>query len=717
MTEFIHCFIERGIRVTKNNKDNETKIPLRLNILFFFVFILFAVLVVQLGVVQILHGESFQAEIDRMVLDTSQTPVPRGLIYDRNGKVIVDNKPLYAISYTPPKRIQPEQKLKLAEDLVPFLSIDKDAIKRITDRNKREYIFITKDEEIQGRISEEEMEELSNAEQYQLALDRVTEEELNEITEEELKVIAIKRELDKAYALTPEIIKNDDISIEEYATIAEHLSELPGINATTDWERHYKYGDTLKSIIGSITTQEQGIPAEAEDYYLTRGYNRNDRVGKSGLEEKYEDVLRGRKEKVEHTTTKEGEVVDSKIMVPGERGKDLVLTIDIEFQKKVDEIVLDELKNAKSHLPGPNKYLEDALAVAMNPQTGEILALSAMHYDRENKKYEATPHKIFYDAHRPGSTVKGATVMAGLQSGVIEPDQVFIDRPIKIAQTPVKASYATLGAVNDIQALKVSSNVYMYYIGLRMGGEYRHPFPNNGGAKYNPAGAQTMRNYFHQFGLGVSTGVDFPFESTGFVGDAKIPGNLMDLGIGQYDTYTTLQLAQYVSTIANDGIRVEPRLVKEIRNPSVEDDLGSIYKVNHPKVLNKIDVDKEYIKRVQKGFWKVFNEAGGTGYSHWVGKDYRPAGKTGTAENEVYEQDEDGNFQQVAKSENLALVGYAPFENPEIAFAIIVPNLGNVGGQYPINHRIGTRLMDTYFADHSSKVKKKSKEESDNDES
>jgi len=684
--------------VPTNRKKDETRIPLRLNILFFIVFVMFAVLIVQLGVVQILHGESFQEEIDRTIVDISKTPVPRGKILDRNGNIVVDNKPLYAISYTPPKRIQAEQKIELAEQLVPFLTMDKSVLKRVTDRNKREYIFTKNTEEITDRITDEEQEELSNAEQYKLALERVTDEEIEALTDEEIEVIAIKRELDKAYSLTPEIIKNDNISIEEYATIAEHLSELPGINAVTDWERTYHYGDTLKSILGSITTQEQGIPAEAEDYYLTRGYNRNDRVGTSGLEEQYEDLLRGRKEKVEHITTKAGEIIDSKVVVPGERGKDLILTIDMEFQKQVDDIVLKELKKAKSQLPGPNRYLEDALAVAMNPKTGEILALSAMHYDRKNNKYEAAPHKIFHDAHRPGSTVKGATVMAGFQSGLISPGTVFYDRPIKIAQTPQKGSYATLGAVNDIQALKVSSNVYMFYIGLRMGGEFRHPFPNNSGAKYNREGAQTMRNYFHQFGLGVGTGVDFPFESTGFVGEATMPGELMDLGIGQYDTYTTLQLAQYASTIANDGVRVQPHLVKEIRNPSLKDDeLGSVYKVNHTKVLNKIDANPEYIKRIQTGFYKVFNEPGGTGYRYWAGKKYKPAGKTGTAENEVYEKGSDGKFRQVAKSQNLALVGYAPYDDPEIAFAVIVPNLGNVGGQYPINHHIGTGIMDAYF--------------------
>lgn len=679
-------------------KEDEIKIPLRLNILFFVVFIMFAVLVIQLGIVQILHGASFQEEIDRTIQDVSKKPVPRGKIYDRNGNVLVDNKPLYAISYTPPKRVQPEDKLELAEQLIPFLSVDQSAIKRLTERNKKEYIYLKNKDEIHSRITPEEREALSNAEQYKLALERITEEEVKALTDEELKVIAIKRELDKAYALTPEIIKNENISIEEYARIAEHLSELPGIDATTDWERTYHYGDTLKSILGTITTQEQGIPAEEEDYYLTRGYNRNDRVGKSGLEQTYEDVLRGRKEQIQYTTTKEGKVIDSKVIVEGERGKDLILTIDIDFQRKVDEIVLNELKKARSHAPGPNRYLEDALAVVMNPKTGEILALSGMHYNREKNEYEAAPHKIFYDAHRPGSTVKGATVLAGLQSGIIQPGQVFIDRPIKIIETPTKASYARLGPVNDIEALKRSSNVYMFYIGLRFGGEYRHPFPDNGVARYNREGAQIMRNYFHQFGLGVKTGVDFTYESTGYVGDALVPGNLMDLGIGQYDTYTTLQLAQYVSTIANDGYRVAPYLVKEIRYPSIDDELGAIYKVNHPKVLNKIDVDPSYLKRVQTGFWKVFNEPGGTGYSHWRGKSYKPAGKTGTAENEVYLPDGNGKYRKVANTQNLALVGYAPYEDPEIAFAVVVPNLGDIRGQYPINHTIGTQIMDTYFA-------------------
>lgn len=666
----------------------------------------FSVLVIQLGIVQILEGESFQEEIDRTVEDISKIPVPRGKIYDRDHDLIVDNKAMYSITYTPPKRVQPIDKLKLAQKLVHFMKMEKEDIERITERNRQEYWYLLNTEEAISRLTEKEKEDLDDVEQYDLALERITKDDINDFTDEELQVIAIKRELDKAYALTPQVIKNKNISPEEYAKIAENLSELPGINASTDWERQLIKGDALQSIIGSITTQDQGIPLEKKEYYLSRGYNRNDRVGKSGLEQQYEEVLRGRKEQVKFTTTKEGEVIDSEIIVPGERGKDLILTIDTDFQEKVDSIVLDELKKARAKFPYQNRFVEDALAVVMNPKTGEILALSGQHYNKQEDKYENAPFKTIYDAHRPGSAIKGATILAGLNSGVISPGQTFYDRPIKIHETPTKGSYSgNIGSVDDMSALKVSSNVYMYYIALRMIGEYRYPFPDGATATFDRAGVQKLRNNFQQLGLGANTGLDFPSEGTGYVGPNPNPGLMMDFAIGQYDTYTTLQLAQYVSTIANGGYRIQPKLVKEIRYPSLDDSLGSIYQHNETHVLNEIEAHQDYIKRVQNGFWRVFNESGGTGYYYWANKSYRPAGKTGTAENEIYE-----NGKQIAETENLSLVGYAPFEDPEIAFAIIVPNLGGIRGQYQVNHMIGTRIMDAYFLDNKDADEKEVEE-------
>src|SRR5699024_10294746 len=131
-----------------------------------------------------------------------------------------------------------------------------------------------------------------------------------------------------------------------------------------------------------------------------------------GLEEEYEDQLRGRKEVLENITTKSGDLIASDVLVDGERGKDLVLSMDLDFQKKVDDIVLKELKSAQ----GKNPHLEDAMAVAMDPKTGDILALSGFHHDKDEGEYENSPWKTYYDQNQPGSSEKGTTIMTGLDA-------------------------------------------------------------------------------------------------------------------------------------------------------------------------------------------------------------------------------------------------------------------------------------------------------------
>src|SRR5699024_5139201 len=119
-------------------------------------------------------------------------------------------------------------------------------------------------------------------------------------------------------------------------------------------------------------------------------------------------------------------------------------------------------------------------------------------------------------------------------------------------------------------------NVYMFYTALRLGGDFRYPFPNNSKANVDAdGGIQKLRNYYNQLGLGVKTGIDFRYEEVGLEGRSTSTG-LLNIGIGKYDTYSTIQKAQYVSTIANDGYRVQPNIVKEISNPSEDDKLGSI---------------------------------------------------------------------------------------------------------------------------------------------
>ncbi|WP_368483267.1 peptidoglycan D,D-transpeptidase FtsI family protein [Oceanobacillus sojae] len=680
--------------VDKKKKKKRAQLPVRMNILFFVIFLLFSALILQLGVVQILKGESYQEEIERTNLDTTSVPVPRGKIYDRNGNIIVDNEATYSITYTPPKDVQAKDRLKVAETLVKFIDMsDKKKIDRITDRDKREYYLLLHQEEIEKRLEKLDTEEMDASEEYAATLELITDEEIADFSDEELEIIATKKELDKAYALTPQIVKNEGVSAKEYATVAEHLDELPGINATTDWNRVYPNGDTLSSILGSISSQEQGIPAEDMSAYLTKGYSRNDRVGRSGLEEQYEDFLRGRKEQIQYTTRQNGTIIGSETIVEGERGKDLVLTTDLEFQEEVDKIVLEELKAAKASNPYDNRYLTNAYAVVMNPKTGELLAISGVNYDKEKNEYNNSSYMALSNATEPGSSIKGATILAGYDSGAISPGDRFYDAPITLAGNITKKSVQNMGSVDDLDALRRSSNVYMFYVALRMGGDYRHPLPKNANLNIDKAETlQTLQNYFNQFGLGASTGIDFPYESTGVRGQTpENPGNILDFAIGQYDTYTTLQLAQYVSTIANDGYRVQPHFLKEARDPIASlDELGPLYYSKNTTVMNRINMTNDQISRVQEGFRRVFQESGGTGNSYFKNKSYNPAGKTGTAQTSVFE-----NGQKIDLN-NLTMVGYAPFDDPEVAFAVVVPSVGISKGN-GVNGKIASRILDAYF--------------------
>ncbi|MDL4841535.1 peptidoglycan D,D-transpeptidase FtsI family protein [Aquibacillus rhizosphaerae] len=682
-----------------NDKKKKTHLPFRLNILFIFVFALFSLLILQLGVVQILNGEEAQKEIDKTENTNSKLSVPRGIMYDRYGRIVLDNEPVRSITYTPPKSGDTaSERLDLAIKLSEMIVMEDDLEvlqDKITERDKKEYWYIEDSknaEDAKERLTTEEIEELDNGEQYNEMLNRITEEDYNEYdwdNKDLLNLVMIKKELDQAYELSPHVIKNDNVTEKEYAVVAEHLYELPGIDASIDWNRTTTFGSTFQNFIGRISSSNEGIPGDNSNYYLANGYSRNDRVGLSGLEQQYESELRGLKEEVQYTIDKSGAVVGMETVVDGQSGNDLVLTIDMELQQQVDKIVQEELEAAIKRDPYKNRFLQDALVAMIDPQTGEILALSGSRYNREEGTYSDESFRVVYDAHAPGSAVKGATLLAGYDSGVVNIGTTINDAPIKIADDEPKSSWTDLGPTNDRRALEQSSNVYMFKLAIEMAGatyRYGEPLYN-----FNWDSFRTMRNYFNQFGLGGETGVDLPFESTGVVGQNSQAGNLLDIAIGQYDTYTTLQLAQYVSTIANDGYRVRPHLVNEIRKSEPEKTKqGPVIKSFNTDVLNKVSMDDKYIERVQHGFIDVYSK--GTASTYWGSKasEYKMAGKTGTAENDIYEN---GEFKEA--TENLTLVGYAPYDEPEVAFAVVVPRNGKETGSP--HHNIGKRIMDAYY--------------------
>lgn len=668
---------------------------------FFVVFLLFSLLILRLGVVQIVYGDDFKREIERTEDITVNNPVPRGKMYDRNGKIIVDNIPLNAITYTKYQGTKQEEMLDVAEKLAKL--IEKDDSK-VQERDKKDFWIMKNPKEANKKITKKEQalydeKKLDDKDLYKLTLERVTVEELNELTKEELEVLAIYREFNSGYALTPQIVKNKDVSAEEFAVVSENLEYLPGVDTTTDWDRQYAFEDTLKSVLGKVTSSDEGIPKNQLDYYLARDYSRNDRVGKSYIEMQYEDVLHGQKAKVKNKTDRAGNIISTEEISEGQRGKDLVLSIDMNLQKEVEKIITEQLWDAKKQ--SGTAFLDRAYVVLMNPNTGEILTMAGKRIakDSETGKQEMQDDALgnITTSYNAGSTVKGATILTGYQTGAINPGQVMVDAPMQIKGTPIKKSWKTLGAINDLMALRRSSNVYMFKTAISIGGG-NYEYNQSLGIGTNTPAFDTIRQSFSQFGLGVRTGIDLPNETIGYKGPLKQPGFLLDLAIGQYDTYSTMQLAQYVSTIANGGYRIQPQMVKEIREPLMKnDELGPILQELQPKILNRIDMKKEWIERVQEGFRQVTQDPLGTAVGYFGNKTYNPAGKTGTAEAFYDGPDRKKYGNEPPEVFNLSFVGYAPSKNPEVAIAVLVPWAYQGDHDNKSNLKIGEKVLDAYF--------------------
>jgi cell division protein FtsI/penicillin-binding protein 2 len=684
--------------VNEQKKKKKTHVTFRLNMLFFVVFLLFSILILRLGELQIVFGDDFKREIERTEDITVNNPVPRGKMFDRNGKVIVDNTPLNAITYTKYQNSDQKEMIKSAGQLAQLIKKD---TSKVRVRDKQDFWILLHPKAAEAKITEKEWalydkQELDDKAIYKLQLERITEEgDLATLTEQEIETLAIYREFNSGYALVPQIIKNKDVTPEEFAVVSENLESLPGVDTTTDWERKYLFGNTLKSILGDVTSSEAGIPKEQLEKYLARGYSRNDRIGKSYLELKYEDVLHGQKAKVKNVTDKSGEILSTELISEGNRGKDLVLTIDMDLQQQVEKIIEEEMLDAKRK-PG-TALLDRAFVVLLDPHTGEILSLAG----RQIGKNSETGNTEMFDfaggnittAYNMGSAVKGATILTGYQTGAIQPGSTLRDEPLIIKNTPIKKSWKTFGTINDLRALQVSSNVYMWKTVIAMGnGKY---IPNGPLALDTATTFNTMRQSFGQFGLGTRTGIDLPNEMSGFPGSENKSGLLLDLAIGQYDTYTPIQMAQYVATIANGGNRVQPHIVKEIREPLMENnELGPIIEEIQPKVLNRLDMKDEWIERVQEGFRMVMQVGDGTAVGTFKSADYSPAGKTGTAQAFYYGSDSTKYGTPVM---NLSLVSFAPSDNPEVAMAVVVPwaYQGNTGPS--VSNLIGRRVLDAYF--------------------
>ncbi|EOS8271260.1 TPA: peptidoglycan D,D-transpeptidase FtsI family protein [Bacillus cereus] len=686
----------------KQEKKSGRAVPMRLNILFLCVFILFSAMIIQLGKVQIIDGETYKNEVEKRENATVSLSVPRGKIFDREGNPVVDNKSLRTITYTKMKGVKSEEILKTARQLADIIEIPQEDIDKLTETDKKDFwmqlnpklteklvskkeINKFRDKDITGKNLDKKIEELKRK--------RVTDKNLQDLTDKDIKVLAIKSKMTSGYQMAPQIIKKD-VSEKEFTIISEGLANLPGVDVSVDWERVYVNDGLFRSVLGNVSNSDEGLPSERLDYYLVRDYSRNDRVGKSYIEQQYEDVLHGTKKEVRSVADKQGTTIRTETISEGKSGKNLTLTIDMELQKKVEESIEKILKAYK----GSESMLDRAFVVMMNPKNGQVLSMAGKRLVEKDGKTEIEDYALgtMTSSYELGSTVKGATVLTGFETKAITPGTYFYDAPMKFKGTREKKSWKEFGNIDDLRALQVSSNVYMFHTALKIAGV---DYVKNSSLNIKQEYFNKMRYYFRQFGLGVPTGIDLPNETAGQIGKKdNQPGFLLDYSIGQYDTYTPLQLVQYISTISNGGYRMKPQIVQEVREQtSQKDEIGKVVHAVEPIVLNKIDMKEEYINQVKEGFRRVFQEGDGTGVRAFQKASYKPAGKTGTAQT-VYGGESDIGRNEKGerrKCYNLTLAGYAPYDNPEVAFSVVVPWVMN--DKSGINSDIGKEVLDAYF--------------------
>ena len=668
----------------KENKDIKIEIEKRYNILNVVVILALLILVVGLFLIQVVGKEKYSLKLENLTKTVIYgETAPRGRIYDRNGKLIVDNIPSKVIYYKKPPGITTKEEIKIAYKLAPMIELD---FNKLNDYDYKVFWIKNHEDKAKDKLTDEkgqkhEERKLTSDDIYELKIERVTTEDLAEYDDLDKKAAYIYTLMNTGYSYDEKVIKNENVTDEEYALVSENISELKGVNTKLDWERNYIYGDTFRSILGNVSSSKSGIPAELKDYYLKKGYSLDDRVGTSNLEYQYEDILKGKKNKYE--VMSDGSY---KLIEEGKRGNDIVLTIDIELQKALEEILTEEVLNAKKE--ANTEFYEGSFVIISDPKTGEILAMAGKKLKQnDDGTYSVIDYTsgITQSTAVMGSVVKGASHIVGYNTGALKIGEVRYDNCVKIAATPEKCSWKYLGRLNDITALAQSSNTYQYYTAIKVGkGNYQYNKP----LVIDKEAFNTYRNTFAEFGLGVKTDIDLPKEITGIKGNDSTSVLLLDLAIGQNDTYTPIQLSQYINTIANGGTRMAPYLYKGLYNDK------SSYDQNK-KELNKVKTEAKYMDRVKEGFRAVMTYGLGRGY---IDETYKPAGKTGTSQSFV---DTDGDHKIDQETISTTFVAYAPYDNPKVTFTIVSPNIsrpdGKTSHQSSINKRLTNRVSKKYF--------------------
>ena len=703
-------FAKKTTKTSKTTEKNEKKVrkfkivkkptsmTKRIYLIFSIIVVLFSIIILRLAQMQILNKSFYDEKLNSSTTYTVTTSNPRGEIYDAAGNLLVSNTVKQVVAFTRSNTITAEEMKELAAKLSTLVTLTETDV---TTRQKKDYYLADSDTYaavVKSLPDDEKYDSYGNnlteSEIYANAINAVTDDEIN-YSEDELKLVYIFSQMNAASTFSTVNLTTGDLTEEQIAYITANQSKLSGISIATDWDRETPTS-SLASIIGTVSSKDSGLPAEEADDYLAKGYSLNDRVGTSYLEKEYEEYLQGTHTVREITTDKNGNVVSDEVTSEGKAGQNLKLTVNSDFQAGVESI-LNQYYSADI-ADGYATYSEGVYAVALNPQTGAILAMAGLSHDTGSSTTTLNALGTINDIFVPGSVVKAATLTAGWESGAISGNQVIADQSINIAGSSAITSWFTgSGSTNitAVQALEYSSNTYMVQVALKMMGQEYYSGMSLATTGMKEA-MEELRAAYAEYGMGISTGIDLPENTTGYISDDYSAGNVLTEAFGQYDSYTPMQLAQYAATIANGGKRIAPHLVDSIYDNDGTDGIGTLAKTIETNVLNEINISDDDMDLLQQGFYQVVNSSSGyaTG-TYMKSSTVTIAGKTGTAE--TYKEDENGN---IVTTVNLSVLAYdySTSDDSNIAVAVIVPHLtssDNHTNQY-IARDIINLYMSTY---------------------
>ena len=662
------------MRLICMRKFNSHSIPIRLNLLFSIIILLFMTIIGRLLYMQVLNKGFYETKLASASKTKVTTSSARGEIYDASGKPLVENTVKQVVSFTRNNKMTAADLKETAKKLLAYVGVTSPTL---TDRQLADYYLA--DQDVYKKVVESLPREkrldsdgnrLSESELYNNAVDSVQTSQLN-YTEDDKKEIYLFSQLNAVGNFATGTIATDSLTDTQIALIASASKNLPGISISTSWDRKV-LETSLSSIVGSVSSEKAGLPAEEADAYIKKGYSLNDRVGTSYLEKQYEETLQGKRSVKEIHLDKYGNMESVENIEDGTKGNNIKLTIDLAFQDSVDNLLKSYFNSELGN--GGAKYSEGVYAVALNPKTGAVLSMSGLKHDL--KTGDLTPDSLgtVTNVFIPGSVVKAATISSGWENGVLSGNQTLTDQPIVFqGSAPIyswyKLAYGSF-PITAVEALEYSSNAYVVQTALGIMGQTYQPNMFVGTSNLESAMGK-LRSTFGEYGLGSATGIDLPDESTGLVPKEYSFANYITNAFGQFDNYTPMQLAQYVATIANDGVRVAPHIVEGIYDNNDKGGLGELIQAINTKEINKVNISESDMAILHQGFYQVSHGTSPltTGRAFSDGATVSISGKTGTGESYVAGGQEANNTNAVA---------YAPTENPQIAVAVVFPHNTNL---------------------------------------